>query len=155
MSKEKQVTLNSNSSDKDSFSEVVSLPANGSRATGEEKGVPVRLPGSRSSKEGIHRWEQGELAGTEGLRAPGAAYLFVLLHRGGQRKPVRYAGDHRQQHHLPRLWRPGRLSRCLLFSRGGRLHLPLTSPTASRWCLRFPLRWPETAPELSTTGPSN
>lgn len=68
MSKEKQVTLNSNSSDKDSFSEVVYLPANGSRATGEEKGVPARLPGSRSSKEGIHRWEQGELAGTRGLR---------------------------------------------------------------------------------------
>lgn len=117
--------------------------------------MPARSPGSRLSKEGIHGWEQGELAETAGLGAPAAAYLFVLLHRSGQRKPVGHAGNHCQQHHLPRLWRLGRLGHCPLFSRGGQLHLPLRSPTASRWRLHFPLRWPETAPERSTTGPSN
>lgn len=93
--------------------------------------------------------EQGELG------APVAAYLLVLLHRGGQGKPVRHAGDHGQQHHLPWLGWPGRLSHCSFFSRGSQLHLRLSSPPASCWRLRFPLRWTETASELSTTGPSN
>lgn len=117
--------------------------------------MPAGSPGSRWSEEGIPSWEQGELAGAGGLGAPAAAYLFVLLHRGGQRKPVRHAGDHCQQHHLPRLWRRGRRSHCPAFSRGGQSHLPLSSPTASCWRLRFPLRWPETAPKPATTGPFN
>ena len=33
---------------------------------GEEEGVPARMPGSRSSKEGIHSWERLE---GSGLRA--------------------------------------------------------------------------------------
>lgn len=123
----------------------------GRECTGGRKGLlrSKKKSGTDSGAQ-ARTWGRGDLR----------AHLFVLLHRGGQREPVRHTGDHRKQHHLHRLQGPntgrdGR-RRCPDFLCCDNSYTSILVPEdpaacvcASRWGGR------KLALERSTTGPQN